>query len=317
MPELPEVQTTAEGLNKLVVGRKIKDAWTDWPKYFSRHKPGKTISDFNKFVKEKKIEKVSRLGKNILIYLSGDGVVLIHQKMTGHLLVGEWEKREVFKNKNDIKEKWKDEPWIPKNDNKLLWDPKNRFIRLILFLDNGEMIALSDMRRFAKVLFGSKKEIFSLDDLSKLGPDPTEKDFTFEKFKKLFIPEKGKRKTGRIKQVLLDQKFIVGIGNIYADEVLWASCIHPKTKAEKLKDSELKNLFNAIKKILKEAIKLKGTSIDDYRDPSGNKGKFGNVKKAYQRDGEKCFRCGTIIKKIKVGGRGTHFCPNCQKENSK
>jgi len=139
-----------------------------------------------------------------------------------------------------------------------------------------------------------------------LGPEPLDKDFTFSKFKSVL-------KRGRIKQVLMNQEIIAGIGNIYSDEILWHSRVNPFKEASKLSNKELKEIYGAIKDVLQEAVKLKGTSISDYRDINGKKGFFSNVRKAYRREGEKCLRCGAKIIRKKIGGRSSHFCPSCQK----
>jgi formamidopyrimidine-DNA glycosylase len=306
MPELPEVETIVKGLNEKLKGRKIIDLWSDWPKYFRRIGGEKS---FRKHIIGKKILGFKRRGKNVLIALSDNHLLLVHQKMSGHLLIGRWKKNtgalgEKF-DENE-KEKWVDQKWIPDPPKGSLLDPMNRFIRLIFFLDNKKMLALSDLRRFAKILCGPIQEIMALPDLHKLGPEPLE--IGLATWQKLFA---GKR--GRLKQVLMDQNFVVGIGNIYADEILWLAKIHPLEKVESLKEKDLKKLFTATQKILKKAIRLRGSSIDDYRDALGRLGTYHLSRYAYQRDGESCSRCGTLIKRIKVGGRGTHFCPKCQK----
>lgn len=291
MPELPEVETIVRGLNQKIKGRKIVGLWTDWSKYFRLPKGEKEIK---KSVIGKKIIGVSRRAKNVLIHLSGNHLLLIHQKLSGHLMVGKWKRQ--------------NKQWVPQLPTGPLTDPMNRFIRLIFFLDNSQMLALSDLRRFAKVLCGSRETVFNLPDLKNLGPEPLDPKFTFDKFKDLFS---GKR--GCIKQVLMDQSFISGIGNIYADEILWFSKIHPLAKTEKLKSEDLRKIYQAMKFILKKAVKLRGTSIDDYRDVEGRRGSYDKVRYIYQREGEPCRRCKTEIRRIKLGGRSAHFCPKCQK----
>jgi formamidopyrimidine-DNA glycosylase len=303
MPELPEVETTVRGLKNKIIGRKIDNIWTDWPKYFK----DKTEKEFKKCVVGKTVKKVERKGKNILIYLSGDIILLVHQKMSGHFLIGKWIRNKNFKNIKD-NEIWKNEKWIPEDLGSKFGDKKNKFIRLVFFLDNGDMLALSDLRRFAKVICGKKDNILNSKHLN-LGPDPLNKEFKFSDFKKIL-----KSKNKKIKNLLLDQKLISGIGNIYSDEALWRAKIHPLILSGKISDKKIKVLYEEIKKILKKGIKLKGTSIDDFRDVLGNKGKYGNELLVYQRDGEKCFRCGKKIEKIKVGSRSTRFCPKCQKK---
>jgi len=168
-------------------------------------------------------------------------------------------------------------------------------------------LALSDLRKFAKVEILTKEELEK--EMEKLGPEPLDKDFTFEKFKERIL----KKKKGKIKQVLMDQEVIAGIGNIYSDEILWKAKIHPFKRVGKLSEEELKKIYKAMREILPKAIEVGGESISDYRRPSGEKGGFDILRKVYRREGEKCFRCGAKIKRVKLGQRSAHFCPVCQK----
>jgi formamidopyrimidine-DNA glycosylase len=288
MPELPEVQTVVDDLNKKIIGRKITGVWFDAPKIIKKPKS----KDFEYNIKGAKIESVARRAKNILISLSGNRLLLIHQKMTGHMLVGKWQK---------TKSGWQS----------LLgghFDEKvNDYIHLIFFLDNGQMLALSDLRKFAKVLFGPRDEILKMPEIQKLGIEPLSQEFTFEKFKSIIKKEKGK-----IKQVLMNQEKIAGIGNIYSDEILWEAKVNPFRRADSLTEPEIKKIYSAIGKILAKALKLRGTSTSDFRDTAGIKGKFGEILKVYRREGDPCPRCGTKIVRQKIGGRSAHFCPLCQ-----
>ncbi len=290
MPELPEVQTIVNGLNKKIVGRKITGVWFDAPKIIKKPK----AQNLEKEIKGLKIEKIFRRGKNILIYFSKDYLLLIHQKMTGHLLYGKWgivNRKTASLIKGSLGEK------------------VNGYIHLIFYLDNGWQLALSDLRKFAKVLFGKKEEIEKMPDLAELGSEPLDKSFNLAKFIKLIKSEKRK-----IKQVLMDQKVIVGIGNIYADEILYEAGIHPFKSAYKLNNAELKKIYLATKRILKKAIILRGTSTSDFRDISGVAGEYGKKLLVYRKEGESCLRhCGGIVKRVKIGGRSAHYCPNCQK----
>lgn len=290
MPELPEVQTTVNDLSRKIIGRRIIDAWSDWPKALK----GFSFDGFKKIVKDKKILSVKRRAKNILIYLSDGFLMLVHQKMTGHLLVGRWEI-----NGKKV---------VPLGPKEVVSDPYNRFIHLIFYLDNGKMLALSDARKFAKVLLDKKDKIENLPELKNLGPEPLEKNFTFDKFVKSVNPEKRK-----IKQVLMDPEVIAGIGNIYSDEILWQSRVHPFKPANKLSDKDLKKIYLAMRSILFKALKLRGTSISDYRDTAGKKGKYAGTRLVYRREGQPCPRCGAGIVRVKMGGRSAHYCPICQK----
>ncbi len=289
MPELPEVETTIRELNKKVLGRTFIDVWTDFPKLI---KKPKNFEEFRKELNGRKIQRVWRRGKNILFDLAGQKTLLIHQKLTGHLLVGEWKKKG---------KKWQSPPGP-------LSEKTNTYIHLLFTFDNGQMLALSDLRKFAKSELWGTKELENSEEMKSLGPEPLENSFTFERFK-----ESLRRRRGKIKQVLMDQTVIAGIGNIYSDEILWQAKIHPLKDVLKLSGEELKEIYQAMKKNLLLAIKLEGESISDYRVPSGEKGLYDKARKVYRREGEPCPRCSTKIKRIKIGGRSAHYCVICQK----
>jgi formamidopyrimidine-DNA glycosylase len=145
--------------------------------------------------------------------------------------------------------------------------------------------------------------------MNNLGPEPLEEDFTFEKFKERI----SQRKKGKIKQVLMDQRVIAGIGNIYSDEILWEAKVHPLREVEELKEEELRRIYEAMREILPKAIELKGESFLTYRTIFGEKGEFDRMRKVYRREGENCFRCGFKIERLKLSQRSAHFCPNCQR----
>ena len=289
MPELPEVQTTVDGLNKKVLKRAFIDVWSDWEKII---KKPKNFNEFKKVIIGKKIIKVWRRAKNVIIDLSDNYSLLIHQKMTGHLLVGKW--------------KFENNRWIPEKRG-LLDDPYNRFLHIIFFLDDEKMLALSDSRKFAKVELWKTDELINSVDFKKLGLEPLEKNFTFEKFKKVL-----KNKRGKIKTVLTNPEVIAGIGNIYANESLWRAKIHPQKNVANLSEKELKSLYQAIIKVLKKGVDLGGESFSDYRNIEGGKGNFDDERRVYKREGQKCRRCGKKIKRIKFNGRSSFFCPTCQ-----
>lgn len=289
MPELPEVETIVRDLDREVRNRTFLDIWTDAKGLIKKD----AFESFKKKTIGKKILKVGRRAKNILIYLSDDYVLLVHQKITGHLLLGKW--------KLD-KEKWISEEKGPLSD-----DPMNRFLHVVFLLDDKRQLALSDARKFAKIELWKRNDLENSKEFNDLGPEPLEKDFTVDKFEELF---KGKK--GKIKQVLMDQNFISGIGNIYASEILFEAKIHPEEDVAKLDKKDLKRIYNATQRILEESIELKGDSFSDFRTIYGEKGKSQEVVKVYKKEGGKCPRCGGIIKRIKQGGRSSFFCPQCQ-----
>jgi len=291
MPELPEVETTVRDLNKKVLSRAFIGVWTDFKKIV---KKPEDFEQFKEELKGKRIKKIWRRGKNIIFELSHNYSLLIHQKLTGHLLVGIWNLESGI--------------WKSKISGPLSKDPMNRFLHLVFTFDNGEMLALSDLRKFAKVELWKTSELEESEGIKKLGPEPLEKEFTFQKFKEVL----EKKKKGKIKQVLMNQEVIVGIGNIYSDEALWRAKIHPFKDISELKEEELKEIYKAILEVLKKGVELQGESISDYRQLSGEKGKFDRMRKVYRREGEKCPRCGTSVQRKKIGGRSAHFCPTCQ-----
>ena len=223
---MPEVQTIITDLRKVLPGLKITGFWSDIPSF----------RDIKKEVVGKKIMKLELRGKNILIVLSENKILLIHQRMTGHLLYGKW--------------KFQGKELKSLISGPLLKDPQNRFIHLILGLSNGKQLALSDLRKFAKVLVWPADKLDQLPEIAKLGPEPLEPSFSLGKFREIL-----KKKSGKIKVVLMNQEVISGIGNIYSDEILWEAGIHPLARAERLDDNDLKMIFHAIKKVLNKAIK--------------------------------------------------------------
>lgn len=224
-----------------------------------------------------KITDIKRIGKLLLISLSNGKKLGVHLKLTGRLLV---------RKKGSPKDDWQ---------------------HVTMILDQNLELRFSELRKFGYIkLIDSDNELKKI--LSEFGPEPLTPDFSLEAFKKIIS---GKKK--KIKEVLMDQKNMAGIGNIYADESLFAAKIHPERLSNSLTSQEMETLHKEIERILKEAIKYRGTSVDSYRDTEGNKGDYGKFHKVFRLEGKPCPICGTIIKKIRVGGRGTHFCPNCQK----
>lgn len=292
MPELPEVETIIRQLNKTIKGEVIDDLWTDSPKNLKGNFP---LEKVRSLTKNRKILKAERRGKNILIFLDQDLILWIHLKLTGHLLAGDFE--------------YKHKQWVPKTKGAFL-DPQNRFLHWVFSLKSGKKLVLSDMRKFAKIVLLTTEDLKQAKDLNDLGIDPLSLEFDQKKLEEILSPARGE-----IKKVLMEQKFISGIGNIYANEILWEAKINPFKKAKELEKEEIKRLLQAIRKILASAIKYQGTSAEDeaYRNLEGEKGSYAKFLKVYQKEGEPCFRCGTLIKRVKNQGRSTFYCPQCQK----
>ncbi|MBI2626774.1 MAG: hypothetical protein HYW77_00845 [Parcubacteria group bacterium] len=291
MPELPEVETIVRELRKKIIGLRITDIWVD-PERPVKTGHGAGWSQIKKYVIGKKIVGIRRRAKYIVLDLEGPKTIFIHQKISGHLLYGRWEL---------IKKKWEAESG-PLRD-----DSRNGYIRLVMFLNNNFQLGLSDLRRFAKLILVDDNKVKDLKEMSKLGPEPL--DLTFNQFRQLFTFKKG-----RLKQVLMDPKFIAGIGNIYGDEILWDAGYHPFSRVEGLKNLDLKKIYSSTKKVLLKAIKYQGDSMDDYRLPSGLKGRYQTIQKAYQQTGKKCLKKdGGIIQRLKLNQRSAHFCSVHQK----
>jgi formamidopyrimidine-DNA glycosylase len=298
MPELPEVQTTVDGLNETVKGKKILDVWTDYNSSFHAGKDNvKNPAFFKIFKKETvgtKVLGAKRRGKNILIELSNKKTILIHMKMTGHLLYGK------YKLEKNI--------WLSAEKNSPLSDPFNRFIHLVFVLSGGKELAFSDMRKFAKVTLIDSGHYEEDKELAHLGIEALE--ISFPKFKELM-----KKEHRPIKQTLMDQELIAGVGNIYSDEALWLAGIDPRSNPSKIPDQYLKKIFEAMKKVLHKGIDFGGDSMSDYRNVYGERGEFQNKHNAYRKTGQKCAKpgCGGQIKRIVIGARSGHFCPKHQK----
>ena len=291
MPELPEVQTIVNGLNKKIKGKKFLDiSYCDAKKLVKEP----SFEKFKKELKGKTVEKVERRAKNILIYLSDERILAIHLKMTGHLIVQN-EKRKVQNGK-----------WVGDNLPKELADPRNQFIRIVFQLSDDLIMAYSDLRKFGELRLVKHDYLRLLE--SKLGPEPLEPKFDLNAFKTILDASKGK-----IKMMLLDQSKISGIGNIYADEILFDASVRPDREIKSLSKKDIENIFKSIKKILNEGIKNRGTSDSDFRDAEGKPGGYQDFLHVYRRTGKGCLCCKSDIKRIKLGGRGTHFCPKCQK----
>ncbi|OGN05524.1 MAG: hypothetical protein A3B99_03180 [Candidatus Yanofskybacteria bacterium RIFCSPHIGHO2_02_FULL_44_12b] len=319
MPELPEVETIVRELRKKIVGLKITDFWTD------REKPLKQAGGSRAFLKEirnKKVLSINRRAKYIVIDIEGDKTIFIHQKISGHLMYGRWKmKSEILNPKLETNSRFPPSPrlrragkmhnskrrWISAISGPLKKDRENQYIRYLWTFGNGGQMAMSDLRRFSKVMLVKDADLPNLKEIKELGPEPLEIDA--KKFLSLFISKRG-----RLKPVLMDPKFIAGIGNIYSDEILWDSGCHPLSRVENLKPRDIEKIRKSTVKILRKAINYKGDSMDDYRLPSGEKGGYQEVQCAYQQTGKKCGKNdGGTIKRIRVGGRSAHFCPKHQK----
>ncbi len=307
MPELPEVTTTVNGLQRVLPSLKILDIWTDLAKkkvsrkdFEHTIKSEKFFKSFKKSVVGAKVLMVERRAKNILIHLNNKQTILIHMKMTGHLLFGEY----VFNKKENR--------WLPHSKERAsLHDPFNRFVHVVFTFSNRKHLAFCDSRKFGKVTLLDTETAHDTVHLKGVGPEPLEKNFTFMGFK----TQLEKKPNWPIKQSLMDQYTIAGIGNIYSDEMLWLAGIHPESKILKIPNLYLKNLYTAMQKVLNKGIDFGGDSMSDYRDIDGKRGNFQNHHNVYRKSKEKCSKkgCTGIILGKTIGGRSAHFCPRHQK----
>ena len=283
MPELPEVQTVVSQLGHKVVGKKIKAVWSDWKK--------KIFPSFSVFVKHSKgatILGTRRFGKHIVLDLDNGYSIVVHLKMTGHFLVKNNSNRDAVE---------------------FTEDPVNGYIHHIITFIDEMTLEFSDMRKFGWLRTMKTGEVESLSSIASLGIDALSPKLSQKHFQAL-VSERKKRSIG---EVLLEQNLIAGIGNIYRSEALFLAGVIPTRKVESLTVNEWKKILPAVKKVLRHALKLRGTSDGDFRDTDGLEGRFQRTLYVYGREDKACKKCDTIILRRKIGQRSIFFCPTCQK----
>lgn len=272
MPEMPEVETVRRTLLPLVKGKTIKKVILWYPKIVA--------TDHEKFLSElpgKKIIDIDRYAKYLLIRLSDNLTIVSHLRMEGkyHLTAPE--------------------------------TPKDKHDHVEFVFTDGTALRYNDVRKFGRmqlILTGTERQTTGI---GKLGVEPNSSKFTSE-----YLINGLKRKKKNIKNTLLDQSVVAGLGNIYVDEVLWRTKIHPLSQANKIPVEKVSELHDQINKIIAEAIKLQGTTVHSFLNANGQVGGFQSKLQVYGHVGEPCTVCGTKFEKIKVNGRGTTFCPHCQ-----
>jgi formamidopyrimidine-DNA glycosylase len=293
MPELPEVETVARDLRGLVVGARISGVRVSWLKTLR----SQDVAAFSRAVVGRSIVGTSRRAKLVVLDLDGgvgedgarrpdDGAAItIHLKMTGQLFVVAGGR------------------------------PEDPYIRLVLEFADGRELRFRDIRKFGRVGVASRDpatgdlrgELGGSRTFKGFGPEPLDPGFTVRAFGRRIRARKG-----RLKPLLLDQSFIAGVGNIYADEALWAARLHPLRTAGSLRPGDPGRLYRHLRRILAEAVARRGSSVDDYTAPEGD-GSMQERLLVYQRAGEPCARCGRPVRRIVLGGRSTHFCSWCQR----
>src|SRR3989338_8402187 len=299
MPELPEVETIKEELNQLIVNKKIKSVEINLAKQV-KCLPAR----FLKLVPGTKVKEVRRRAKVLIVSLNNGYYLVFHLKMTGQLIYRQHSS--VPTSSGHLPSKRVGYYYAGgghpiKHD---LEDLPNKYSHVIFNFSDGSRLFFNDLRQFGWVKLLNEKELEKLE--KEFGPEPL--SINFSEFKKLF-----KNKKSVIKPLLMNPKFIAGVGNIYAQEALFCAGISPLRKAGTLKEMELEKLFECLKKILKLAIKMKGTSAENYVDAFGREGSMENYLKVYNRAGQACKRCKNKLKSVKQGSRATAYCKNCQK----
>lgn len=273
MPELPEVETIRRTLEYLVLEKEIKDVIVHWPKIIQHPDD---IEYFKQLLTGETIRSLRRRGKFLLFYL--DHYVLVsHLRMEGKYRV------------------------VPESE------PIDKHTHVIFQFTDGTELRYNDVRKFGTMHVFPIGEELKVQPLIKLGPDPFDENYTLD-----YVKEKLKRTTRNIKATLLDQSIIAGLGNIYVDEVLFLSQIHPEKCANELTDEEIKTIWENVRLVIEKAVEKGGTTIRSYVNGEGEMGMFQQELYVYAQDKKPCKHCGTEIVKLRVAGRGTHICSKCQ-----
>ena len=289
MPELPEVETIRRDLEKKIAGTKIKSI-----EILAAKSVHNKSSKFLKVLVGNNFKHIERRGKLLMFALNKTeeySYLLVHLKMTGQL---------IYRHKKQL---------LAGGHSQSAMDTQvpNKFTRVVFTFGDGGQLFFNDLRRFGYLKLVSKEEKEKIV-INNFGIEPLTPDYILESFEKLFI----KRQTN-IKALLLNQKLISGIGNIYADEACFCAKVLPTRKVSGLSALEIKKLFKCVEEVLRVAITNRGTTFNNYVDSDGHTGSHINFLNVYGRDGEKCKKCKSIILKMKHAGRGTHYCPKCQK----
>ncbi|HLX56395.1 MAG TPA: DNA-formamidopyrimidine glycosylase [Ktedonobacteraceae bacterium] len=301
MPELPEVEYTARQLRAAIVGATIQEAQVFWERAVGHPE----LSDFLAEIAGRRILAIRRRGKYLIIDLSGDLLLTVHRRMTGNLLLlpPGWEIDTSLRERDFAA--WNTRgPSFCRGDE---IDPAQlRYCRVCFDLADGRRLLYTDPRKFGRIeLWPAEREAEALQGL---GMEPLGDEFTAEGLARSLA-----RRKRAIKQVLLDQGVIAGVGNIYADEALYYASIHPLRPAHSLTGEEIRLLHEGIVLVLALGIEHGGTSFSEYRDLWGEAGENFNHVRVYQQDGKPCARCGTPIERIVVAQRSAHYCPTCQR----
>lgn len=288
MPELPEIYTIVEGMNEKLIGKTVKSVEVRVEKIVEP-----SSLEFKKGVQGAKIKDIRRFAKIIVVDLSNESSILIHLKLTGQL---------VFREAGSMKQESRGG-----HPSKAYEEPlPHKHTHVIFEFSDDSHLYFNDIRKFGYLKLVKTSEVEKRKEIKELGPEPLD-GLKLEEF----LEKLNRRPRSVIKQVLMDQKFISGIGNIYANEILFFAQARPDRKVEGLSQKEKEKIFKGISVILKKGIELGGSSENTYVNIEGKKGSFMDYAKVYQQ--KECKECGGKIEKITIGGRGTFYCPKCQK----
>ncbi|MGI6374272.1 MAG: bifunctional DNA-formamidopyrimidine glycosylase/DNA-(apurinic or apyrimidinic site) lyase [Patescibacteria group bacterium] len=291
MPELPEVETIRQDLQGLL-GKKFVNI-----KILNQKTAQPSAAFLKKKIIDQKIISLTRRGKLLIFSLSNQAQLLIHLKMTGQLIYQQ--SRQTIYGGHSTSEVDRE---------KAVGGPlPNQHTRVILYLNNQQRLFFNDLRKFGYLKVVDSQELEKIL-ANNYGPEPLEAEFSVN-----YLSQQLEKRTIKIKPLLLNQRVIAGLGNIYVDESLFLAKIRPDRVSASLTTAEIKSLRLAIRRIIAKAIKYRGTTFSDFIDTQGRSGNFLRFLQVYGRQGQSCFCCGDIIVKVKLGGRGTHYCPTCQK----
>jgi len=287
MPELPEVETVRVGLTRLIIGHEVAQVDYNWPKSFPN-----TEADVKRFLIGAEIIDIRRRAKVLMIDLSSKYSLVIHLKMTGQL---------VYRGAENF--------GAGHPTDSLIGELPDRSTRVTIEFKDKSKLYFNDQRKFGWMRLIPTVEIPNIDFMQKVGPEPLDKNFSAEDL----VARLQRRKNSNIKAVLLDQTVIAGIGNIYADESLFAAKIHPASIVSAIPKVKIKNLFTAIREVLSLGIEKGGSTDRNYVNAEGNRGSYTDFAQVFRREKLPCPNCNHAIVKIRVAGRGTHVCLHCQK----
>jgi len=288
MPELPEVETIKKGLEKKIVNKKIIDFDCDWQKMINY-----PLAEYKNIIKCLTINNLRRRAKMLIIDLSNDWHILIHLKMTGQLVYKT--AKQCLIGGHPIKAGFECLP--------------NKFTHAQFKLSDRSYLFFNDVRKFGWLKLYKTAELNQYINSLHLGPEPLQSEFSLQYLK---IKIKARPKV-KIKQFLMDNKMVVGVGNIYSDEVCFFAGVKPTRLNKNLTNKQIELIHQGIKNILKQSIKAQGTTFNNYRNSDGKSGNFSKMLKVYGRAGLSCYKSKDKLIKIKIGGRSSTYCPSCQK----